>query len=75
MHERPGHSQVLQVSPRKLSMCNDLDLPLALLANLYCVAQVTHAIVDLDLVVEELLERGNVENLVRSRLGGVDDEL
>lgn len=45
-------------------MCNDLDLPLTLLANLYRVAQVTHTVVDLDLVMEELLESGNVENLV-----------
>ena len=45
-------------------MCNDLDLPLALLANLYRIAQVTHTVVDLDLVMKELLESGNVENLV-----------
>ena len=45
-------------------MCNDLDLPLALLANLYRIAQVTYTVVDLDLVMKELLESGNVENLV-----------
>lgn len=56
-------------------MCDDLDFPLTLLANLYGIAQITHAIVDLDLVVEELLESGNVEDLVRGGLGGVDDEL
>lgn len=75
MYESRGHSQILQVSPRELSVCNDLDLPLTLLANLYGVAQIPHAIVDLDLVVEELLESGNVEDLVRGGLGGVDDEL
>ena len=56
-------------------MCNDLDLPFTLLADLDRVAQVTYAVVDLDLVVEELLEGGNVEDLVGGWLGGVDDEL
>ena len=69
------HSQVFQVSSRELSVCNDFDLPFTLLANLDRVAQITHAIVDLDLVVQELLKGRNVENLVRSGLGGVDDEL
>lgn len=45
-------------------MGNDLDLPLPLLANLYGIAQVTHAVVNLDLVMEELLEGGNIEDLV-----------
>lgn len=45
-------------------MCNDLNLPLTLLANLNRIAQVTHTVVDLDFVVEELLEGGNVEDLV-----------
>ncbi len=45
-------------------MCDDLDLSLTLLANLYRVAQITHAVIDLDLVMEELLESGNVEDLV-----------
>ena len=59
-----GYSQVFQVSPRELSVCDDLDLSLALLANLYRVAQITHAVVDLDLFMEEFLESGNVEDLV-----------
>ena len=46
-----GHSQVLQVSPRELSVCNDFNLPFTLLANLDRVAQITYAVVDLDLVV------------------------
>lgn len=45
-------------------MCNDLDFPLTLLADLYRIAQVTNAVVDLDLVVEKLLEGRNVEDLV-----------
>ena len=69
------HSQVLQVSPRELSVCNDFNLPFTLLANLDRVAQISYAIVDLDLVVQELLKGRNVEDLVRGGLGGVDDEL
>lgn len=45
-------------------MCDDLDLPFTLLADLNRVAQITHAVIDLDLVVEELLEGGDVEDLV-----------
>ena len=56
-------------------MGNDLNLPFTLLADLDRVAQVSNAVVYLDLVVEKLLEGGNVENLVGGRLGGVDDEL
>ena len=56
--------QVLQVSPGELSVCNDLNLPFTLLTNLDRVAQVSHAVIDLNLVVEELLEGRNVEDLV-----------
>ena len=59
-----GHSQVFQVSPGELSVCNDFNLPLRLLANLDRVAQITYAVVDLDLVVQELLKGRNVEDLV-----------
>ena len=64
MYEMRGHSQIFQVSSRELSVCNDLNLPFTLLANLNRVAQVTDTVVDLDLVVEELLEGGNVKDLV-----------
>ena len=56
-------------------MCDDLNLPLTLLANLYRITQVANPIVDLDLVVEELLEGRNIKDLVRGGLGGIDDEL
>ncbi len=56
-------------------MGDDLDLALALLGDLDGVAEVADAVVDLDLVVQELLEGGDVEDLVRRGLGGVDDEL
>ena len=59
-----GHSQVFQVSPGELCVRNDFDLPFTLLANLDRVTQITYAIVDLDLVVQELLKGRNVEDLV-----------
>jgi hypothetical protein len=54
---------------------DDLDLALAGLGDLDVVAEVTNATVDLDLVLEELLEGGGVEDLVASGLLSVDDEL
>ena len=56
-------------------MRDDLDLPFADLRDLDRVAEVAGAAVDLDAVVQELLEGGNVEDLVAGRLSGVDDEL
>lgn len=56
-------------------MCHNLDLAFALLADLDGVAEVSDAAIDLDLLAEELLEGGNVENLVGGRLRSVDDEL
>lgn len=56
-------------------MRDDLDLAVPLLADLHGIAQVVHAVVDLDLVVQELLEGGDVEDLVGRGLRGVDDEL
>jgi len=56
-------------------MRNDLDLPVSLLANGNRIAQVAHAIIDLDFIVEEFLKGSDVEDLVRGRLGGIDNEL
>lgn len=56
-------------------MSNDLDLPIAGLGDLYGIAQVSDTALDLDAVVEELLEGGEVEDLIGDRLGGVDHEL
>ena len=56
-------------------MGNDLDLALALLLDNDVVAQVVGAALDLDGVLEELLEGGDVEDLVASGLLSVDDEL
>lgn len=67
--------QILQIPPAELGMRHHFDLPLPLLGDLHRVAEVADAVVDLDLVVQELLEGGDVEDLVRGGLGGVDDEL
>ena len=69
------YSQVLEVSSGELLVSDDLDLALTLLGDLDNVAEVSDTAVNLDLVLEELLESGDVEDLVRRRLGGVDDEL
>jgi hypothetical protein len=67
--------QVLQVAARELLVRNDLNLSLALLGDLDCVAEVTGAALNLDAVVEELLEGLDVEDLVVDGLRAVDDEL
>lgn len=67
--------QVLQVSSRELLVCDNLDLALALLADDNGLAQVSGAAVNLDAVVEELLEGGEIEDLVVDWGRAVDDEL
>lgn len=56
-------------------MGNDLDLAIALLGDGDGVAQVVGAALDLDALLEELLEGGDVEDLVARGLRSVDDEL
>ena len=56
-------------------MGHDLDLVVADFRDLDRVAEVAGAVVDLDLVVEEFLKGGDVEDFVRGGLGGVDYEL
>lgn len=56
-------------------MGNNLDLSLTLLLDNNIVAQVVGAALDLYGVLEELLEGGDVEDLVASRLLSVDDKL
>lgn len=67
--------QILEVSARELLVSDDLDLALADLGDGNDVTKVSGAAVNLDLVLEELLESGDVEDLVRRWLGSVDDEL
>lgn len=70
-----GNIQVLQVASRELGVCDHDDLALTLLVDGDNVAEVTGAAVDLDLVMQELLERSDIEDLVGGRLGSIDDEL
>lgn len=56
-------------------MCNNLNLPITLLADLDGVAKIAHSVIDLYLVVQELLESGDIEDLIGGGLGGIDDEL
>lgn len=67
--------QVLEVAARQLVVGNDLDLAVTLLLDDNVVAQVVGAALDLDAVLEELLEGGDVEDLVVGGLRSVDDEL
>jgi len=67
--------QVLEVSSREVDVRNNLDLSIANLRDLHNVAEVTDTAVDLDLVLEELLEGGDIEDFVAGGLRGVDDEL
>lgn len=45
-------------------MRNNLDLPIALLADRNRITQIANTIVDLDLIVKKFLEGGDVEDLV-----------
>jgi hypothetical protein len=54
---------------------NDLDLAITGLGDDDVVAEVADTALDLDAVVQELLEGGDVEDLVARGLRGVDDEL
>ena len=56
-------------------MGNDLDLAIANLGDDDVVAEVADTALDLDAVVEELLEGGDIEDLVAGGLRSVDDEL
>lgn len=67
--------QVLEVATRELVVGSDLDLALTLLLDDDVVTKVVGAALNLDAVLEELLEGGDVEDLVASGLLSVDDEL
>jgi len=54
---------------------NDLDLSVTNLGDLNGLTEVANTAVNLDLVLEELLEGGDVEDLVAGGLRSVDDEL
>lgn len=67
--------QVLEVAARQLVVGNDLDLAVSRGGDDNVVAQVVGAALNLDVVLEELLEGGDIEDLVAGRLRSVDDEL
>jgi hypothetical protein len=69
------NSQVLEVATGEGDVSNDLDLALASLGDDDVVTEVADTALDLDAVVEELLEGGDIEDLVASGLRSVDDEL
>lgn len=56
-------------------MRNHLNLPVSNLADLNSIAQISHPVVDFDLVMKELFEGGDIEDLVRGGLRSIDDEL
>ena len=69
------YSQVLEVSSRELGVCGNLNLSIAKILDLHDITEVPDTAVNLDLVLKELLEGGDVEDLVACRLRSVDDEL
>lgn len=70
-----GAVQVLEVAAGQVVVRDNLDLALANLLDGDVVTEVVGAALDLDAVLEELLEGGDVEDLVASGLLSVDDEL
>lgn len=67
--------QVLEVATGEGDVGDDLDLAIASLGDDDVVAEVADAALDLDAVVEELLEGGDIEDLVARGLRSVDDVL
>lgn len=55
-------------------MRHHLDLAIPGTVDLHDIPQVADPVIHLDLVVQKLLERAHVEDLVRGRLRRVDDE-
>lgn len=68
-------AQVLEVTTREIVVGNDLNLALTLLLNNNVVAKVVGSALNLDAVLEELLEGGDVEDLVAGRLRSINDVL
>jgi hypothetical protein len=56
-------------------VCDDLNLAITRLGDLDIFTQVANAALDLDAVMQELLERRDIENLVIRWLRGVDYKL
>ena len=56
-------------------MCHDLDLPIPNLTYRDRVTEIADTVVHLYLVMQEFLKGGDIEDLVRGGLRGIDDEL
>ena len=69
------YSQVLEVSSRELGVCGNLNLSIPEVLDLHDITEVPDTAVNLDLVLKELLEGGDIEDLVACGLRSVDDEL
>ncbi len=72
---RGGCIQVLEISAGELGVRDDLDLSITNLGDLDDITEVSDTAVNLDLVLKELLECGNVEDLVAGGLRSIDNEL
>jgi len=70
-----NHVQVFEVSSREWDVGNNLDLAITNRGDLDLVAEVASAALDLDALVQELLEGGEIEDLVANRLAAVDGVL
>lgn len=75
MRWRRGNLQVLEVATREGNVGNNLDLAIADLGDDNLVTEVADTALNLDTVVKELLESGEVEDLVAHGLRSVDGEL
>lgn len=56
-------------------MRNDFDLALTLLRDLNDIAKIPYTAIDLNLVLKEFLESGDIEDLVAGGLRSIDDKL
>lgn len=65
-------SQVLQISSRERNMADDLNLPLSTLADRNLITQVPSSSLNLDLIMQKLLECGEVEDFIGYWLAAVD---
>lgn len=73
--KKAQHVQVLQISSGERDMGDHLDLAIPDLRDGDIIPQIPRAAFDFDAVVQKLFERGEVEDLVRDRLGAVDGVL
>lgn len=56
-------------------MGNNFNLPITLLADLHHISKIPYSVIDLDLIVQELFEGGNIEDFIAGGLTCIDDKL